>query len=99
MGATESSQPNNKAQNETKSFKCNSCGNKFNNQHRFMMHKKELHIDTVATCEQFLSGKCLKTHDECWYKHPKLKKLMEIVSNLCQKVENVEMKMSSMMKQ
>ena len=34
------------------------------------MHKKELHIDTVATCEQFLSGKCLKTHDECWYKHP-----------------------------
>ena len=58
---------------------CNLCGEKFITKRSMMEHKKILHIEKVALCWNFSSGKCDFSDEFCWFIHSKNAKFNSIL--------------------
>ena len=50
---------------------CNYCHDKFNSKDSLMVHRKNVHMERVSICSNFLNGACYFESDECWYLHTK----------------------------
>ena len=49
--------------------KCYICGNVFKTKDGLKKHRKNEHPENIQVCEKFISKKCDRTDEECWYKH------------------------------
>ena len=48
---------------------CYICGNVFKTKDELKKHRKNKHPEIVQICEKFISKKCDRTDEECWFKH------------------------------
>ena len=55
-------------------FKCNLCEYTCQDKSSFMIHKKQVHKETVKNCEAFRDGKCFRNDTECWFIHSSISK-------------------------
>ena len=59
-------------------FACKFCYDKFGRKRDLMVHRKNYHEDKLGVCIAYRSGNCTYTRDECWWKHEKTPKMMNI---------------------
>ena len=50
-------------------FECNTCEKTFENQDKFLHHRKKYHKESVQTCKNVVSGKCIYGNGKCWFNH------------------------------
>ena len=50
-------------------FKCYICEEEFRTKDNLKRHRKKEHSVNVQICEKFLSNKCYRSDDDCWYNH------------------------------
>ena len=62
---------------------CHYCNEKFKTKDSLMVHRKQVHIERVSVCSNFLEGTCFFKTDECWYIHTKPSVLFKC--NCCEK--------------
>ena len=112
---------------EASNFKCYGCTTDFKTKDTFMKHKKSFHPANVLKCEKFVSNKCDRSNEQCWFKQidkttlnsghqdfsakeqvlwearrnslspDQISKLMEIMNQLCLKVEILEKRIQGQM--
>ena len=51
------------------SIKCRKCDEVFETKWRFMSHRKEKHLESVAPCQNNLEGRCIFISSKCWWNH------------------------------
>ena len=50
-------------------FSCRSCSDKFSSKNQLMNHRKTKHQPQMRPCTLYLSGRCHRSVEQCWYTH------------------------------
>ena len=66
-----------RVQSEEQNFKCNSCGEMFKSRTMLMRHRKNVHINTITKCREYIKGNCSRTNENCWYLHEEANMMMD----------------------
>ena len=54
---------------EDEEIRCKNCGEQVIGKRNLMVHRKQQHRNTVATCKNYLEGKCPRSPENCWWNH------------------------------